>query len=385
MHERTMEEAKVSSFLFMPMPSTGAPPATFRMRRQRLQEALEARKLGSLLVTHPVDIAYLTGFRGSAGLALFTRSEAILWVDPRYALQAHEDARGVEIVETKRGLVEAAGKVLRKRSLGRLGFDDAHLNAQGYLNLRRALGGKARLVAAGDLMPSLRMIKGEEEIATMREAGRVTVEAFAETLGLVKPGMSECDLAAELDYRARRKGAEGMAFETIVASGARGAFPHARPSRKLLEECDLVIVDAGAIIKGYAADMSRTLYLGKPGNRVRKLYSAILEAQSQGIQALRDGVHAGKVDSAARNVLDKNGLGRYFTHSTGHGVGMEVHEAPRLGKRSKTPVCLGCVVTIEPGIYLEGFGGIRIEDTVLVGAGGPEILTPASKTHWFLA
>ena len=370
--------------MFMPIASTGALPAAFRIRRQRLQEALEARKLGSLLVTSPVDIAYLTGFRGSAGVALLTGSEAILWVDPRYTLQAHEDARGVEIVETKRGLVEAAGKVLRKRSLGRLGFDDAHLNAQGYLNLRRALGGKARLVAAGDLMPSLRMIKDEEEIATIKEAGRVTVEAFEETLGLAHRGSGEGALSAELDSRGRRKGAEGMAFETIVASGARGAFPHARPSSKLLEECDLVVVDAGAIIAGYAADMTRTLYLGKPGNRVRKLYSAVLEAQSQGIQALRDGVQAGKVDSAARNVLDKNGLGRYFTHSTGHGVGMEVHEAPRLGKRSKTPVCLGCVVTIEPGIYLEGFGGIRIEDTVLVRAGGSEILTPASKSHWFL-
>jgi Xaa-Pro aminopeptidase len=379
------EEANVSSFLFMPMPSTGAILAAFRSRRERLQEALETRKLSSLLVTFPVDIAYLTGFRGSAGVALFTRSEATLWVDPRYTLQARDDAHGVEIVETKRGLLEAAGKVLRRRSFGRMGFDNTHLSAQGYLDLRRVLGGKTRLVPAGDLTQGLRMIKDGEEIATMKEAGRVTVEAFEETLRLVKPGMRERDLARELDYRARRKGAEGMAFETIVASGARGAFPHARPSCKLLEECDLVIVDAGAIINGYAADMTRTLYLGKPGNPVRKLYNAVLEAQSRGIEALANGVPADKVDSAARGVLDRKGLGKYFTHSTGHGVGMEVHEAPRLGKRSKTPVCPGCVVTIEPGIYLEGLGGIRIEDTVLVGAGGPEILTPASKTHWFLA
>jgi Xaa-Pro aminopeptidase len=384
MHERIMEEARVSSFLFMPIASTGALPAAFRIRRQRLQEALEARKLGSLLVTSPVDIAYLTGFRGSAGVALFTRSEAILWVDPRYTLQAYDAAHGVEVVETKRGLLEAAGKVLRKRPPGRLGIDHTHLNAQSYLDLRKVLAGRRRLVPAGDLIQGLRMIKDEEEIAAMREAGRVTVEAFEETLRLVKPGVSECDLAAELDHRARRKGAEGMAFETIVASGARGAFPHARPSRKSLQECDLVIVDAGAIIEGYAADMTRTLYLGKPGNPVRKLYNAVLEAQRQGIEALTDGVRADKVDSAARNALDKKGLGRYFTHGTGHGVGMEVHEAPRLGKRSKTPVRFGSVVTIEPGIYLEGFGGIRIEDTVLVGAGGPEILTPASKTHWFL-
>ena len=370
--------------MFMPTPAAMIPASEFEARRRRLEKALEARRLTSLLVTHPVDIAYLTGFRGSAGVALFSAAESVLWVDPRYTLQAQEEAPAVEIGVAKRGLLEAAGKRLRSSPHGRLGFDDAHLNTQSYLDLRRKLGSKARLAPAGDLVRELRMIKGEGEIATMREAGRVTVEAFEETLPLVKPGISECDLAAELEYRARRKGAEGMAFETIVASGARGAFPHARPSRKLLEKCDLVIVDAGAIISGYAADMTRTLYLGKPGSRVRRLYYAVLEAQKRGAEALAKGARAGEIDAAARGVLDKKGLGSYFTHSTGHGVGMEIHEAPRLGKGSKTRISLGCVVTVEPGVYLQGFGGIRIEDTILVGSDGPEILTPASKTHWFL-
>lgn len=371
--------------MFMPKRPVAMSNGAFDSRRRRLTEELIGRKLAVLLVTHPVDIAYLTGFRGSAGVGLFTPSEDILWVDPRYTLQAREQARGVQTIEAKRGLMEAAGKWLRKRPFSRAGFDEVHLTSQAYLALRAILGRRTHLTPVGDLVAGLRMIKGDEEIAAMREAGRVTVRAFEETLPLVRPGISELDLAAELEYRARRNGAEGMAFETIVASGERAAYPHATPSRKSLEKCDLVIVDGGAIINGYAADMTRTLYLGKPDRRVRHLYNAVLEAQRQGVEALGTGVPAGHVDLAVRKSLKRQGLARFFTHSTGHGVGMEIHEAPRVGKGVKTRISPGCVVTVEPGIYLEGFGGIRIEDTVLVGDGGPEILTPASKTRWFVA
>lgn len=345
---------------------------------------LNARSLEALVVTHLPNIAYLTGFRGSAGVALITKAEAILWVDPRYTLQAGRDARGVETIEAKTGLLRAAGKWMGRRRVGRVGFDDSNLSLRSFSELKRHSGRSVRYVPAGSVVERLRFTKDDEEIEKIREAGRITVEAFEEILPEVKPGMRESDLAAEVEYRMRRKGAEGAAFDSIVASGERGAYPHARASRKLLEKCDLVIIDVGAILCGYAADMTRTLYLGKPDSRVRSLYNAVLKAQKRGVEALAKGVRGLDVDGAARSVLECEGLGRYFTHSTGHGVGMEVHEKPRLGRGDKTRIEAGCVVTVEPGIYLQGFGGIRIEDTVLVGVDGPEVLTPASKTHWII-
>jgi Xaa-Pro aminopeptidase len=202
---------------------------------------------------------------------------------------------------------------------------------------------------------------------------------FTEVLRHVRPGVIERDLAAEIEYRMRKKGADGAAFETIVASGKRSAHPHARASSKALEECELVIFDLGAILAGYAADMTRTVFLGEPTRRVRKLYSGVLEAQAEAVRTVRERVTAGKVDSSARRVLAREGVARYFTHSTGHGVGLEIHERPRLGKGERTRLRAGSVVTVEPGVYVQGLGGIRIEDTVLVGPADAEVLTPAPK------
>jgi Xaa-Pro aminopeptidase len=225
-------------------------------------------------------------------------------------------------------------------------------------------------------------VKDATEIAQISKAGSITRGAFEEILALVRPGVREWDLAAEIEYRMRRRGAEGAAFETIVASGPRGAIPHARPSSKLLQENELVIFDLGAILGGYAADMTRTLFLGKPNRQIRGYYSAVLGAQERAMGRVRAGTSAGTVDATARRALGRRSLGRYFTHSTGHGVGLEVHEKPRLGRGEKDRLKSGCVVTVEPGIYMEGLGGIRIEDTVLVGPERPEILTPASKSDW---
>jgi Xaa-Pro aminopeptidase len=235
------------------------------------------------------------------------------------------------------------------------------------------------------LVEELRAIKDQEEIAQIREAGRVTVKVFEEVVRQARPGVSESDLAAEIDYRMRKHGAERAAFETIVASGTRGAFPHACASSKLLAENELVIFDLGAILRGYAADMARTIYLGQPNRRVRSFYNAVVEAQRRAVQAMRAGTRTGDVDAAARRVLAERGLAPYFTHSTGHGVGLEIHELPRLARGQKTRLKVGVVATAEPGIYMEGFGGIRIEDTVLVGSAGPEILTPAPKDHWAMS
>lgn len=378
------EETEVSSFLFLPM-QPGSLPRVFEARQGRLRSLLEARKLSLLVVTDLRNIFYLTGFRGSAGVAIFGSSEARLWVDPRYTLQAEEDARGVDVLEERGVLLKAVGRWLQKKRPRRVGYEDSHVTCADF----RALAGETRravrFTPAGKVVEELRFVKDQDEIAVIRQAGRITAAAFEEVLPLVQPEVRETDLAGELEYRLRQKGAEGAAFETIVASGPRGALPHARASSKLLGKDELVIFDLGAILRGYAADMTRTVYLGRPGRRVRLLYNAVLEAQQRAVEALREGTRAGDVDAAARRVLRRRGLAKYFTHSTGHGVGLDIHEEPRLGRGEKTRLEVGCVVTAEPGVYLKGLGGIRVEDTVLVGAKGPEILTPASKDRWFVA
>ena len=365
------------------MPTGIQPPAElFAARQQRLRTKLEKRRLPILVVSSPVNIFYMTGFYGTAGIALFERFEAVIWVDPRYTLQARDQARGVEVIEARTGLFKAVGGWLKKRRAGLAGYEDSHLSCAEFRGLERESPRTTRWQATGGIIEGLRMVKDSYEIDLIRRAGHLTAEVLSEIMPGIRPGVCESDLAAELEYRMRRKGADGAAFETIVASGVRGALPHARASGKQLSAGELVILDLGAILAGYAADMTRTLYLGRPGPRVRNLYKAVVEAQQEAVEAVRLGARAGDVDGAARRCLKRRGLADHFTHSTGHGVGLEVHEKPRLGRNEKTRLRAGFVVTAEPGIYLEGLGGVRVEDTVLVGAQGPEILTPAAKAPW---
>jgi Xaa-Pro aminopeptidase len=346
---------------------------------------METRHVPLILVTHLVNVRYLTGFTGSAGMVLLGPRQGILWVDPRYTLQAQEQAEGVEVIEEKKGILKGVASWFRKNGVREAAFEASNLTCAQFEQLGKEAGHRLRLKPAGGLIEELRAVKDRGEIEAIRRAGKVTAEVFAEVLPRVRPGVIEQDLAAEVEYRMRKKGSEGAAFETIVASGPRSAYPHARPSSKALQESELVIFDLGAILAGYAADMTRTVFLGEPTRRVRNLYSAVIKAQSGAVRAVQDATPAGEIDSAARRILAKHGLARYFTHSTGHGVGLEIHEWPRLGKGETTCLSPGSVVTVEPGVYLEGFGGIRIEDTVLVGPEGPEILTPASRESWVIS
>jgi Xaa-Pro aminopeptidase len=356
----------------------------FGGRQARLRARLEETGLPFLLVSNPVSIFYLTGFHGSTGAAVFgVAGEALLWVDPRYALQAKEEAREVAIFEARRGALEGASRWLAKRRAGVIGFEETHLTFAAAGDLKRRFS-RVSLKPAGGLVEELRSVKDAGEVECIRHAARVTVAALEAVRPLLQPGIRESDLAAEIEYRMRREGAEGAAFETIVASGPRAAWPHARASPKLLKKSELVILDLGAILSGYAADMTRTVYLGKPGPRLRRLYSAVQNAQAQGIAAARKGVRAGDVDLAARRALRQRGLAKYFTHSTGHGVGLEIHERPRVARAVRQRLEAGSVITVEPGIYIEDLGGIRLEDTVLVGSGGPEVLTTAAKDDWII-
>jgi Xaa-Pro aminopeptidase len=270
-------------------------------------------------------------------------------------------------------------QTIRRNRWRRVGFETRRIDYASYQLLKEHLPVACALEPLGDTIEQQRMVKSLSEIELIRASVQTNSKAFQLAVRNLKPGMREYELAAELDYQMRRLGAERPAFDTIVASGHRTALPHAQPTEARLENDQLVLVDMGATQAGYASDMTRMLHLGRPAARVRRLYAAVLEAQMAALAEVCEGATAGGVDRKARQTMRAHGLEKAFLHSTGHGVGLEIHEPPRLGKKDKTRLRSGMVVTIEPGAYLEGFGGVRIEDTVLVTEYGCEVLTPTAK------
>ncbi len=335
-------------------------------------------KIDALLVSWLPNVRYLTGFTGSNGMVLITPDATTLFTDPRYGIQASEES-SARVVVAKGPLLRAVSQALRRKGLKRIGFEKSYLSFESWLALKDSLPLGAGLKPTAKIIEKRRMIKSGEEIALIRASVRTNSDAFESTVKKIRPGMTELDLAAELDYQMRRRGAEQPAFETIVAAGARTALPHARPTKQAFRDRELVLIDMGAAQNGYASDMTRIVFLGEPEPKIRKIYQAVLEAQLAAIAAVRHGVTAGSVDRAARRSLAANGLEKEFVHSTGHGLGLEIHEAPRLGRKEKTPLAAGMAITIEPGVYVKGLGGVRIEDTVLVTENGCEVLTPTPK------
>ncbi|HEX3876017.1 MAG TPA: Xaa-Pro peptidase family protein [Bryobacteraceae bacterium] len=366
------------------MSTNGAPIDVYAERRARIAEGLAERKLDALLVAFSPNLRYLTGFTGSNGNALITSDRSILFTDPRYTTQAEIEAGASSEVRIANGPL--AGPVLAaigRLRLARIGYEPARMTCDVFDALHSRLPSRATLVpvldSAEGWIEELRAVKSPDEIDRIRKSVLTNSRAFEYAAARVKPGMKESDLAAELEYRMRRFGAEKPSFETIVAGGARSAWPHAQPTGNKLQTGELTIVDMGAMQDGYASDMTRMLFLGNPSPKVKRMYRAVLEAQMAAVAAVRAGVKASAVDAAARNVLEAHGLADKFIHSTGHGLGLEIHEPPRIGKRGKAKLQAGMAITIEPGVYLEGFGGIRIEDTVIVTETGCEVLTPTSK------
>jgi Xaa-Pro aminopeptidase len=347
-------------------------------RRRAVQTALTANKVDALLVSSPANLRYLTGYAGSNGLALVLSSETHFFTDPRYALEASESIT-CKLHISKKALIEDVAGLVKRKKLKKIGFEPAWLNLEQYKKLKDFLPKGASLQPLPGVVENLRMTKSPAEIDMIRKSVRLNSEAYARTMRRVRLGMRERDIAAELDYQMRLHGAEKPAFDTIVAAGAHSALPHAHPTGRRLEENDLLLVDMGACLDGYMSDMTRVSFLGVPSKRVQSLYDAVLEAQMESIAAVRPGVTTAQVDSAARNVLKRHGLDRQFVHSTGHGLGLEIHEGPKIGKKDQTKLQAGMVITIEPGAYIERFGGVRIEDTVLVTANGCEVLTPTTK------
>ena len=336
-------------------------------------------KIDALLVSALPNIRYMSGFTGSNALLLLTPDSVTLFTDPRYTIQASQECACQIKVPSKGPLELAALEAIRRAKLKRIGFESTRMIYEAYLRIKQSLPLGASLKPIGPVIEKLRMIKSRDEVARIRRSVRTNSEAFETTIRSIRPGVSEAAIAAELDFKMRRLGAEKIAFETIVATGARSALPHAQPTQQKVGNNELLLIDMGSCQDGYMSDMTRTLFIGRPDRQTKRMYKAVLRSQLAAIDFVRDGVRAGQVDRVARKVLDSEGLGKEFVHSTGHGLGLEIHEAPRVGKRDATKLEAGMVITIEPGAYIRGFGGVRIEDTVLVTRYGCEVLTPTTK------
>lgn len=349
----------------------------FSLRRERVLPVLREARANAFLTTAYPNVRYLSGFTGSNAALLVTKDRAILFTDPRYEVQAPLES-DCETKIAKGPLSKEVAAWIKRLRLTSVAIEQNRISFFEYQHLKSALG-RVRLKPLDGVVEQLRMVKSPAEVATIRASVQLNSAAVAYAVRHFRPSTTEIDLAAEIEYRMRRLGADGPAFDSIVASGVRSALPHAHASHHPIGSNELLLIDVGAMVAGYASDMTRTHAVGKLSSKLRRMYRAVLESQLAAISAVRAGVACSAVDRAARDVLRGHGLEQLFIHSTGHGLGLEIHERPRLGRKERTKLESGMVVTIEPGVYEEGLGGIRIEDTVAVTERGCEILTPTGK------
>jgi Xaa-Pro aminopeptidase len=350
---------------------------------------MAARRIPALLITHLPDVRYLCGFTGSNAALAITQKAALLVTDGRYSTQAAVEVSSAEVRIARGSAAAEACRWLVATRVKHAHYDDATTTVAALKTMQAAVkqarpghASEARtfLVALEEsLVAEQRMVKDAGEIERMAAAAALGVRLFEQILNFVRPGVTESAVAAELEYIARRAGAEAMSFATIVASGPRSALPHGTATAARLPRRGFVTLDFGVILNGYCSDMTRTVHLGRATAQERTAYDAVLAAQGNAVAAVRAGVTAAEVDEAARSVLRQAGLAEHFIHSTGHGVGLEIHEAPRIAAGQQTLLTRGMVITIEPGVYLPNGFGIRIEDTVVVERRGARILTPATR------
>ncbi len=348
------------------------------LRRAHLAERLPDLSLDAVLVTSTANVRYLTGFTGSSGQALIGASGGVFLTDGRYAEQARHEIPDMDLVICPDGFAPPLREACAALGVGRLGLEADHVTYRAWHQLREELQGVELAPLDGEV-ERLRSIKDAEELHLIELAQAATDRAFEEILDRLAVGMSERAAALEVEVAMRRAGADGVAFEPIVAFGEHAAEPHHRPTHRTLEEGDVVKLDVGARWAGYHADMTRTIAFGEPPGELRKIHDLVRQAQQAGIDAVRAGAAAADVDRAARAVIEDAGYGERFDHGLGHGVGLEIHERPRLGRTSEDVLPAGAVVTVEPGVYLPGLGGVRIEDMVEVESEGCRVLPTSTR------
>ncbi|MFD6206718.1 M24 family metallopeptidase [Peribacillus sp. NPDC060253] len=343
----------------------------------RLRASMEKVGIDGFLITSTYNRRFMTNFTGSAGVVLISQKEAKFITDFRYVEQAGKQATDYEIVQHKGTIIEEVGKQAKEMNIGTLGFEQEHLTFATYKAYETGI--EAQLKPVSGIIENLRLIKTSSEIKILKEAAAIADAAFTHILDFIRPGVTELDVSNELEFFMRKQGATSSSFDIIVASGIRSALPHGVATDKIIEKGDFVTLDFGAYFNGYVSDITRTLAVGKPSEELINIYDIVLEAQLRGMAGIKPGMTGREADALTRNLIEEKGFGQYFGHSTGHGIGLEVHEGPALSLRSDIILEPGMAVTVEPGIYLPGVGGVRIEDDTIVTIEGNESLTHSTK------
>lgn len=352
-------------------------------RVAKLREKMQAKGLQAMLVASPVNRRYLTGFTGSAGYVLITQTQSYLLTDFRYMTQAPQQAAGYQVVEHGSKVTDTVKELLGSEGITALGFEQEHVTYAVFSAYTEQLK-PVSLVPVSGMIEELRMYKDSEELKAMQRAADLADATFSHVLSIVETGKTEREIDLQMEMFMRKGGATGSSFDTIVASGERSALPHGVASDRVIQGNEFITFDFGALLDGYCSDLTRTIALGTPDPKLKEIYDIVLEAQLHALDGIKPGMTGREADALARDVITKYGYGEYFGHSTGHGLGMEVHESPRLSKLSDDVLKPGMVVTVEPGIYLPGLGGVRIEDDIVITETGIHILTSSSKEYTVL-
>lgn len=345
-------------------------------RLQNLRELMKEKEIEAFVIYKFVNVTYITGFTGDDSVALVTHDKAIFITDGRYTEQAQKEVKDFEVVEHKTGIKEVLKEYIKTLEIKKLAFEE-NISYGQYKELKEFL--EIELIPQASLVETLRVVKDEEEIENIKKAQNITDKAFEHLLNFINVGMTEKEVALELEYFMKKQGAEDLSFDTIVASGKRSSLPHGKASEKVIEKGDFVTIDFGCKVGGYCSDMTRTIVMGKANEKQKEIYNIVLEAQQRAINNLKAGLMSKEADLLARSVIEEKGYGQYFSHSLGHGVGLEVHEAPSLSSKKEEILKEGAIVTVEPGIYIPDFGGVRIEDMVLLKQDGVINLTKSPK------
>ncbi|MDP2942303.1 MAG: Xaa-Pro peptidase family protein [Candidatus Omnitrophota bacterium] len=345
-----------------------------RSRIERVIVTLVKERIDAFLITKAANVRYLSGYSGEEAILFITHKRRFFITDSRYALQARKDTKGFTVKIIKSTLAETVRDLARALKVRRLGFECNDLTHAQHERLVRTLPG-TEIVPVSDIIEKLRQIKDAGEIRLIRRSVSILERSLIRFKTMLMPGLTERDLAAELEHFIKASGGEKSSFDIIVASGSNSAFPHAHPTNRRIKPNDMVLLDLGVECEGYNSDLTRVFFLGKINPRTKKIYGIVKEANRRSIKAIRSGVKISKIDEIARGFIRKRGFGGYFGHALGHGIGLEVHESPSISGRNHTVLKPGMVFTIEPAVYLPGRGGIRIEDMVLVTKKGCEVLT----------
>lgn len=347
------------------------------MKLSNLRVLMKEQGIEALLITNPFNRRYMTQFTGTAGIALISSDDAVFITDFRYTAQAEKEIEGYRIVKHTKTIIEEVAVQVKAMNVKVVGFEKDDLSFGLYELYNKEV--QAELKPISGLVEQLRMVKTSDELAILQKAAKIADDAFAHIITYIRPGLTELDVSNELEFFMRKQGAVSSSFDIIVASGVRSALPHGVATDKIIETGDFVTLDYGALYEGYISDITRTVAIGEPADKLKEIYAVTLEAQELALKGIKPGMTGIEADAIARNYISSKGYGEAFGHSTGHGIGLEVHEAPGLSFRTETILKPNMTVTVEPGIYLPGIGGVRIEDDIVITETGNERLTLSPK------